>query len=152
MAMMVRQASCSQGLSLACTPQHVDSCSLYTQASVCMHCQNTLHMIFSCFLLLLHSECVPWHQVQKLNWTSYAAVIWLWGPLLLKTALCNVQVTGEIIIAEFASANDPEEYEWSVSAEGTGTAQDKLKGQVDTLRRSVFEKLEQYASALNTLV
>lgn len=63
-----------------------------------------------------------------------------------------MQVTGEIIIAEFASANDPDEYEWSVSAEGTGTAQDKLKGQVDTLRKSVFEKLEQYATALNSLI
>ena len=63
-----------------------------------------------------------------------------------------MQVTGEIVIAEFASANDPDEYEWSVSAEGTGTAQDKLKGHVDTLRKSVFEKLEQYAMALSSLI
>ena len=64
----------------------------------------------------------------------------------------SLQVKGEIIIAEFASANDPDEYEWTVNAEGTGTAQDKLKGHVDTLRKQVFTQLEQYVAALNRLV
>lgn len=59
---------------------------------------------------------------------------------------------GEIIIGEFASANDPDEYEWRVTAEGTGTAQDKLKDQVNTLREPVFDKLQQYVTALNSLV
>jgi len=63
-----------------------------------------------------------------------------------------VQVNGEIIIGEFASANDPDEYEWTVSAEGTGTAQDKLKGHVETLRSPVFKKLQQYTTALNSLI
>ncbi|KAA6426690.1 hypothetical protein WJX79_001968 [Trebouxia sp. C0005] len=62
------------------------------------------------------------------------------------------QVTGEIIIGEFASANDPDEYEWSVTAEGTGTAQDKLKDHVNTLREPVFDKLQRYVTALNSLI
>jgi len=61
-------------------------------------------------------------------------------------------VIGEIIIGEFASANDPDEYEWRVTAEGTGTAQDKLKDHVNTLREPVFDKLQQYVTALNSLV
>lgn len=65
---------------------------------------------------------------------------------------CHVQVTGEIIIGEFASANDPDEYEWSVTAEGTGTAQDKLKDHVSTLRKPVFDKLQRYVTALNSLI
>jgi len=65
---------------------------------------------------------------------------------------CHVQVTGEIIIGEFASANDPDEYEWSVTAEGTGTAQDKLKDHVNTLRKPVFDKLQRYVTALNSLI
>lgn len=63
-----------------------------------------------------------------------------------------VQVKGEIIIGEFASANDPDEYEWTVTAEGTGTAQDKLKGHVERLRSPIIDKLGQYTSALNSLV
>ena len=65
---------------------------------------------------------------------------------------CHVQVTGEIIIGEFASENDPDEYEWSVTAEGTGTAQDKLKDHVNTLQKPVFDKLQRYVTALNSLV
>lgn len=63
-----------------------------------------------------------------------------------------MQVKGEIIIGEFASANDPDEYEWTVTAEGTGTAQDKLKSHVEKLRSPVFGKLAQFTSALNSLV
>ena len=63
-----------------------------------------------------------------------------------------VQVKGEIIIGEFASANDPDEYEWTVTAEGTGTAQDRLKSHVEGLRTPMFDKLQQYTSALNGLV
>ena len=63
-----------------------------------------------------------------------------------------LQVKGDIVIGEFASANDPDEYEWTVNAEGTGTAQDKLKSQVDSLRKAVFAKLEQYTADLNSLV
>ena len=63
-----------------------------------------------------------------------------------------MQVKGEIIIGEFASANDPDEYEWTVTAEGTGTAQDKLKSHVEKLRSPIFDKLAQYTSALNSLV
>ena len=63
-----------------------------------------------------------------------------------------MQVTGEIIIGEFASANDPDEYEWSVTAEGTGTAQDRLKDHVSTLRKPVFDKLQRYVTALNSLI
>ena len=63
-----------------------------------------------------------------------------------------VQVKGEIIIGEFASANDPDEYEWTVTAEGTGTAQDKLKNHVEKLRSPIFEKLGQYTLALNSMV
>lgn len=63
-----------------------------------------------------------------------------------------VQVKGEIIIGEFASANDPDEYEWTVTAEGTGVAQDKLKSHVERLRSPIFDKLAQFTSALNSLV
>ena len=63
-----------------------------------------------------------------------------------------VQVKGEIVIGEFASANDPDEYEWTVTAEGTGTAQDKLKSVVEKLHSPIFEKLGQYSSALNSLI
>ena len=66
--------------------------------------------------------------------------------------LSVMQVKGEIIIGEFASANDPDEYEWTVTAEGSGTAQDKLKSHVETLRPSIFDKLRQYTSAINSLV
>ena len=62
-----------------------------------------------------------------------------------------MQVQGEIIIGEFASANDPDEYVWTVTAEGTGTAQDKLKSHVETLRDPVYDRLQQYISALNSL-
>lgn len=63
-----------------------------------------------------------------------------------------VQVKGEIVIGEFASANDPDEYEWTVTAEGTGTAQDKLKSVVEKLHLPIFERLGQYTSALNSLI
>ena len=63
-----------------------------------------------------------------------------------------LQVKGEIVIAEFASANDPDEYEWTVSAEGTGTAQDRLRSHVEGLRAPIFDRLQQYTSALNDLV
>lgn len=63
-----------------------------------------------------------------------------------------VQVTGEVVINEFASANEPDEYEWSVTAEGTGTAQDNLKAQVNTLHSSVLQKLQQYDQDLNALL
>lgn len=63
-----------------------------------------------------------------------------------------MQVKGEIVIGEFASANDPDEYEWTVTTEGTGAAQDKLKYHVEKLRSPIFAKLGQYTSALNSLV
>ena len=63
-----------------------------------------------------------------------------------------MQVKGEIIVGEFASANEVDEYEWTVTAEGTGTAQDKLKQHVEALRSPIFEKLKLYTSALNDLV
>ena len=63
-----------------------------------------------------------------------------------------MQVKGEVVIGEFASANDPDEYEWTVTAEGTGTAQDRLKHQIQTLQDLVYKRLQQYDEALNLLL
>lgn len=64
----------------------------------------------------------------------------------------HMQVKGEVVVGEFASANDPDEYEWTVTAEGTGTAQDRLKQQIQTLQSSIYQKLQQYDQALNALL
>lgn len=63
-----------------------------------------------------------------------------------------MQVKGEVVIGEFASANDPDEYEWTVTAEGTGTAQDRLKQQIQTLQDLVYNRLQQYDEALKLLL
>ena len=64
----------------------------------------------------------------------------------------DLQITGEVVIGEFASANDSDEYEWTVTAEGSGDAQERLKQQMQTLQGLVYKKLQQYDQALNSLL
>lgn len=89
------------------------------------------------YLLIIAKEGVVCHRTAHVHSAACTPVL---------------QVKGEIIIGEFASANDPDEYEWTVTAEGTGTAQDKLKSHVEKLRSPILEKLGQYTSAVNSLV
>lgn len=58
------------------------------------------------------------------------------------------QVTGQLIIKEFASTNDPDEYELECTADGSGTAQDQLKGHVVGLKPQIWKQLQQYADAI----
>ena len=37
------------------------------------------------------------------------------------------QLKGEVKLGEFASANDEDEYEWSVTVEGKGKPHDRIK-------------------------
>lgn len=64
----------------------------------------------------------------------------------------DLQITGEVVIGEFASANDPDEYEWTVTAEGSGDAQERLKQQMQTLQGLVYKQLQHYDQALNSLL
>ena len=61
---------------------------------------------------------------------------------------CLLQVTGQLIIKEFASTNDPDEYELECTADGSGTAQDQLKGRVAGLKPQIWKQLQQYADAI----
>lgn len=54
-------------------------------------------------------------------------------------------VTGTVTIGELAVSNDPDEYLWTFTAEGSGTAQDNLKSAVQGLRAEMEKRLEQFA-------
>lgn len=57
----------------------------------------------------------------------------------------NESVTGTVTIGELAVSNDPDEYLWTFTAEGSGTAQDNLKSAVQGLRAEMEKRLEQFA-------
>lgn len=63
-----------------------------------------------------------------------------------------MQVKGDIVIEEFCSTNDPDEYEVKVSAtSGDAAAQENLKAAVSGLRPVIMERLAQYVAELNAL-
>lgn len=66
--------------------------------------------------------------------------------------ICASQVKGDIVISEFCSTNDPDEYEIAVSSsEGDAAAQQNLKSAISGLRPAIMERLAQYVAELNAL-
>jgi Activator of Hsp90 ATPase, N-terminal len=63
-----------------------------------------------------------------------------------------LQVKGDIVITEFCSTNDPDEYEITVSAtDGDATDQQNLKAAISGLQPAIMERLAQYVADLNAL-
>ena len=56
---------------------------------------------------------------------------------------------GEIKITEFALTNEPCEYLFEVTAEGTGNAQSNLKVAMSGLQPQIVDRLGQYVNELN---
>ena len=54
------------------------------------------------------------------------------------------KVTGTIAIGELAVSSDPDEYQWTFSANGSGAAQDNLKAAVQGLKPEILKQLEQF--------
>ena len=112
---------------------------------MCYHECNILHRIAELFDVIGISV----HGVRLCNCKHHVSHTMSW---LQQSQHHVMQVKGEIIISEFASENDPDEYEWTVTAEGTGTAQNKLRSYVEKLHAPVLQKLQQYVTALNSLI
>jgi Activator of Hsp90 ATPase, N-terminal len=65
--------------------------------------------------------------------------------------LCE-QVKGDIVITEFSSTNDPDEYEITINAnDGDATAVQNLKAAISVLQPAIMERLAQYVADLNAL-
>ena len=68
-------------------------------------------------------------------------------------AACGAtQVKGDIVITEFSSVNDPDEYEITVNAsDGDAAAVQNLKAAISGLQPAIMERLAQYVADLNAL-
>ena len=55
-------------------------------------------------------------------------------------------VTGTVSVTELAVSSEPEEYEWTFSAEGKGAAQDNLKAAVQGLKPQLLKLLQEFAA------
>ena len=59
---------------------------------------------------------------------------------------------GDIVITEFSSVNDPDEYEITVNAsDGDAAAVQNLKAAIRGLQPAILERLAQYVADLNAL-
>ena len=59
---------------------------------------------------------------------------------------------GDIVITEFSSVNDPDEYEITVNAsDGDAAAVQNLKAAISGLQPAIMERLAQYVADLNAL-
>lgn len=60
----------------------------------------------------------------------------------------GTEIKGEVKIDDFASTGDPDDYVYTVTAEGTGTAQDVGKTTVLQMRSTINDKLHAFAEEL----
>lgn len=71
---------------------------------------------------------------------------------MYQSACGAAQVKGDIVITEFSSVNDPDEYEITVNAsDGDATAVQNLKAAISGLQPAIMERLAQYVADLNAL-
>ena len=60
-------------------------------------------------------------------------------------------VTGTVIISELAVSSEPDEYQWTFTAEGSGAAHDNLKAAVQGLKPEMAKQLEQFSTDISKL-
>ncbi len=65
--------------------------------------------------------------------------------------LCCIQVKGDIVVTEFCSENEPDEYEIAVNVTGDGAGEAALKAAISGLRPAMLERLQQFVAELNAL-
>ena len=54
-------------------------------------------------------------------------------------------ITGTVNVAELANSSEPDEFQWTFAAEGSGAAQDNLKTSIQGLKPQIQTRLVQFS-------
>ena len=68
-----------------------------------------------------------------------------------RSSIGGEQVKGEVVISEFCSTNEPDEYDITVTVTGDDAGETALRAAVAGLKPAILERLQQYASELSSL-
>ena len=72
--------------------------------------------------------------------------------LLVLTQRCPLQsVTGTVVVSDLAVSSEPDEYQWTFSADGSGVAQDNLKAAVQGLKPQIQKQLVQFTKDITLI-
>ena len=55
-------------------------------------------------------------------------------------------VTGTVVVNELAVSSDPEDYQWTFTADGSGAAQDNIKASIQGLQAQLQQRLVQFTA------